>query len=269
MENNSTHFVFDGKNIVISPDLHLIIIFLQEIEKEIESFLGFDKQLESIRKQYLETINFVQFLADKLKENSINFNYTLSESPEKIGEKLKIDRPIRSEMIVLFAYLEVLFRFNCAYENKTFDDNEIRKLAMNQDITKTFIKNFCLNPKNEWGKNNPDRLKHITVDNLRRLRNSLTHFFSVNSGLSVVHSQADEKARKLEEATHFKAVFISPEDLYGIIKGVAKLMIEEWSDDCKKCIVENSDDFKEKILCIKNLVNNTGSIVIKNGEINI
>lgn len=50
MAGQSTHFIFDGEKVVISPDLHSIVSFLQEIEKEIESFLNFDKKLELIRK---------------------------------------------------------------------------------------------------------------------------------------------------------------------------------------------------------------------------
>jgi hypothetical protein len=121
-----THFIFDDNKIVISPNLHSIVIFLQEIEKEIDIILGFDKKLESIRGQYLETIKFIEFLANKLKENSIEFTYKLSEHPEKIVEKLKIDRPTRAEMIVLFAHLEVLMCLNIAYKNKISDDSSIR-----------------------------------------------------------------------------------------------------------------------------------------------
>jgi len=36
MENSSTHFIFDGDKVVISPDLHSVVSFLQEIEKEFE-----------------------------------------------------------------------------------------------------------------------------------------------------------------------------------------------------------------------------------------
>jgi len=68
MESKSTHFIFDGEKVVISPDLYQVVSFLQEIEKEIESFLNFDKKLESIRKQHAETLKLVEVLAQKLKE---------------------------------------------------------------------------------------------------------------------------------------------------------------------------------------------------------
>jgi len=268
MENKSTHFIFDGDKVVISPDLHSVIIFLQEIEKEIESFLNFDKKLESIRKQYLETVKLIEVLAGKLKENSIDFQFTFSEPPATIAEKLKIDRPIRSEMIVLFANLETLFCLNIAYENKISDEKEIIKNAMNQDNVKDFLERFCLSQENEWCQKNPERLKHIVADDLRKLRNSLTHFFSV-ANLSVSFAALDEKSRELEKATNFKAKFISPEDLYEIIKGSAKLMIKKWSEDCKSDLEKNSNEFKEKILSVKTVVDSYGVMIIRNKQINI
>lgn len=269
MQNQNTHFIFDGNKVVISPDLREVIVFLQEIEKEINDFLTFDKKIESIRKQYLETIKLVEVLVGKLKENSIDFKFTFSEHPASIADKLKIDRPIRSEMIVLFANLEVLFCLNIAYENKTSDEKEIIKKAMNQDNIKKFISEFCLKSENEWCKNNQGRLKHISADDLRKLRNSLTHFFSVSQGLGVSYPMLDEKSRRLEKATNFKAKFISPEDLLEIIKGAAKLMIIKWSTDCNDCLAKNSDEFKDKILAVKSIVEKSGAIVIKNNQITI
>ena len=269
MDNRSTHFIFDGDKVVISPDLYPVVSFLQEIEKEIESFLGFDKKLESIRKQHAETLKLVEVIAQKLKENSIDFNFTLSEHPATIAEKLTINRPIRSEMIVLFANLETLFYLNIAYENKISDEREIIKKAMNQDNVKDFLEKFCLNKENEWCQKNPERLKHIAADDLRKLRNSLTHFFSVAKTLAVSYAMLDEKSRKLEKATNFKAKFISPEDLYEIIKGSAKLMIKKWSEDCKDSLAKNSNEFKERILVVKTVVDNYGAMIIKNKQINI
>jgi len=269
MKKESTHFIFDGEKVIISPDLHSVINFLQEIEKEIEILLGFQKKLESIRKQCLEIVKLVELLSVKLKENSIDFSFTLSEDPSTLADKLKITRPIRSEMIVLFANLETLFCLNIAYENKISDEKEIIKKAMNQNDIKYFLERFCLNKENEWGQKNPERLNHITADDLRKLRNSLTHFFSVAKTLSVSYAILNEKSRKLEKAINFKAKFISPEDLYEIIKGAARLMIKKWSEDYKDSLVKNSNEFKEKILSVKKVVDSYGAIVIKNKQINI
>jgi len=263
MQNQSTHFIFNGSEVNISPDLREIVNFLQEIEKEIKDFLGFDKKLESIRKQHTETLKFVEVLNTKLKENSINFSFTFSELPTTIAEKLKIDRPIRSEMIALFANLETLFCLNIAYDNKIVNEKEIIEKAMDQDNVKNFITDFCFNPKNEWCLHNQERLKHITPDDLRKLRNSLTHFFSVPQKLGISYAISDKASRKLEKTTNFKVKFISPEDLYEIIKGVTKLMIVKWSQDCTDCLAINSNDFKERILAVKSIVEKSGAIIVQ------
>jgi len=269
MESKSTHFIFDGEKIIISPNLRPIVDFLQEIEKEIESFLGFNKKLESIRKQHLETLKLVEILAKKLKENSIDFSFTLSEQPASIADKLRLYRPIRSEMIVLFAYLETLIRLNFAYENKIDDGEKIRKLTLNQSVWKSFYNNFCLTENNPWGQQNLERLKHINAQDLKYLRNSLTHFFSVDKCLGVSYAILDTKSRKLEQKTNFKAKFISPEDLYEIIRGSALLMIKKWNDDCRKSLASNSIEFKERILTVNSLIKKSGPVIIKNKQVNI
>jgi len=269
METQSTHFIFDGEKVVISPDLLPVLKFLQEIEKEVESFLGIEGKLVSIRKQYEEVINLVAVLAQKIKENSIGFDFTFSENPSNILERLKFHRPLRSEMIILFANLETLFCLITAYKNKTSDEKEIRRLTMDEYAIKSFLKDFCLNGYNEWGQKYPQRLKRITIDDTRKLRNSLTHFFSVGKGLGISCPALDDKARKLEELIEFKSNFISPEDLYGIIKGAAMLIIKKWNEDCRESITKGSNDFKERILCVKDTIADRGAVVVNNNQINI
>lgn len=269
MQPKSTHFIFDGNKIIISPDLHNIIIFLQGIESEVEGFLGFEAKLESIKKQHLETLKFIEYLAKRLKDNSINFEYKLSELPETIFEKLITERSSRSEMIVLFAHLEVLLCLNIAYENNTAEEFEIRKLAMDESIVRKFLEDFCLNKNNGWGKQNPDRLKRITSNDIRKTRNSLTHFFSTGKYLSISPDALNLKARKIEKATHYKVKFLSSQDLYDIIKGAARLMIEKWSNDCRNCLANGSEDFKKRILSVNQIVSDHGSVIVRNKEINI
>lgn len=269
MENESTHVVFDGKNIFISPDLNEVILFIQEIEKEIESILGFDKKLESIQKQYSETMKLVQTLADKLKENSIDFKFTLSEHPSTLDDKFKMNQTVRSQMIVLFAYLETLLRLNYAYENKISDGETIRVQTLHKEVWESFYSNYCLNISNQWGQKNPNRLQKMTVQDLRYLRNSLTHFFSVEDGLQLADASLGDKARKLEEASKFQAKFISPEDLFEVIRGAGILMIKKWSDDCQRSLKTDSEEFKERILSVNALVEDSGAVLVSSERINI
>ena len=174
------------------------------------------------------------------------------------------------EAAILFGLATLLFIWGVYnYLGYRSDKKEIIKRAMNQDNVKDFLERFCLNQKNEWCQKNPERLKHITADDLRKLRNSLTHFFSVAENIGVANQALDEKSRQLEKETNFKAKFISPEDLYEIIKGSALLMIKKWSEDCKNDLEKNSNEFKEKILSVKSVVDNYGVMIIKNKSINI
>lgn len=267
MEDHSTHFIFDGEKVIISPDLYPFINFLQEIEKEIESLLWSDNKLESIKKYYTEIINLVRVISDKLIKNSIDFNFTLSEHPDTIIEKFKTNSADRSKMIILFANLETLLCLNIAYENKTSEKMVIIKDAMDPNIVKGFYENFCLNQNNEWGKKNHERLKYITADDLRKLRNSLTHFYSLDKGLQISNSFFSNKSRELERKTNFKVKFISPDDLYEMIKGVAKLLIEKWSNDCKDSQMTGSSEFKDRMLSINELVRSHGAMIIGGSQL--
>jgi len=119
------------------------------------------------------------------------------------------------------------------------------------------------------GKKNSERAKHITAEELRYLRNSLTHFLFTDIGVQIIDHYLNNKARKLEEKTKFKVKFISPQDLYEIIKGTVILMIKKCSDDCQTCLKLNSQEFKNKILSVNNLINKSRVIIIKNKQINI
>jgi hypothetical protein len=267
MNKENTHFIFDRKTISISPNLRAIIIFLQYIEQEIETVLSFNKRLEAIRKQHSETLKIVQFLVDKLKENYIDFKFTISENPSTFVNKLKFDRPTRVEMISIFAQLEVLLCFSIAYDEKTSDEKVIIKKAMENQTVKIFLNNFCLNVENQWYSANQERAQKISANDLRKLRNSLTHFFSVGKILSISTPGNEDITRKVEKDTQFKVKFISPEDMWGLTKGATEVMIKKWDSDCRKCLQNNSNDFEKRIHAVKDLVDKYASVIIMENKI--
>lgn len=265
MEEENTHIIFDGKRVVVSPNLQQVFSFLCGIDEELDSIFGFDKKLESIKKQHLETIELIQVLSKKLKENSIEFNFTLSEHPKTIADKLRMYHPIRSKFIILFANLEVLLCLNIAYKNKISDKKSIISKTMNNNTVQLFLDEFCLNKENEWVKKNPERSKNITADDLRKLRNALTHFFSIDGGLQIADAGLDEKSRKLEQSLNSKVKFISPEDLYEITKGAYALLLKKWNDDC----INNPNEFKERVYFVNDIVKNNGVILMAEDKIDI
>ncbi|MCX6720452.1 MAG: hypothetical protein NTW11_01455 [Candidatus Staskawiczbacteria bacterium] len=269
MVEESTHLVFDGNKVIISPDIMPVFNFLMEIEKEIDSILGFNKKLNGIKESHLEMIKFVGFLSNKLKENNIDFKYNFKENPDKIAEKLYFHFPLRSQAIVLFASLDVLFNLHMAYENETDNKDKLRELTMNTGNAKSFFNGFLLNEENQYYKINKIRLSKIDSTKLRDLRNSLTHFFSVgHGGLSLSPSPLDDSARKIENILKQRGrgnvIFISEEDLYELIKSANQLRMKKWSDDFQKDKV----NFKKRMGFVINLVKTEGAItMIKNSNI--
>lgn len=264
MKEESTCLVFDGKSMTISPDIMPVFSFLMEIEKEIESILGFNKKLDDIKVNYLEMSDFALFLSDIIKKNNLDFKYNFKEHPEKIADKLTFNFPVRSQVIVLFASLDVLFNLHTAYEYQTTEENILRDLTMNIDNTKKFLNQFLLTEENEYYKNNKARFSKIDSTKLRNLRNSLTHFFSIgHGGLSLSPDLLSKEARSFENILKQNKkghiVFISPEDLYGLIKGANMLRMKKWSEDFHA----NSKEFKRRMNFVIGLVKKEGAVILK------
>jgi hypothetical protein len=270
MVNQSTHLLFDGEKIVISTDIRPVFEFLMEIEKEVNSIAGFNNKLEQIRKGYSELLQFCKFLGDKLVENSIDFKYELKNNFSHVIKNFETHFPVRSEMIILFASLEVLLFLNIAYEHETTDENELRLLAKDTKIVKAFLNKLILNDKNQYYLLNKSRFKKVNARQLRDLRNSLTHFFSVSAGgLSIAPSLMQEKTYKLEKIfignKHGNIVFMSPEDLRILIRGANILRMKKWSEDFQGDPVR----FQRKMRHVVNLVQKHGAVIVYDKHLNI
>lgn len=265
---NSTHIVFDGQRIVISPDIRPVFTFLQNIEKEVEAILGFNERLRDIKSSFSDLFELVLFLSNKLNDNNIDFEFKLKEHPNKIPEKLRFEFPLRSQMIVLFASLEVLFTLHMAYELQTIDEGKLKKSTMDSGTTKRFINKFILSENNDFYRLNKSRFANkLDAGKIRGLRNSLTHFFSVSGGgLSISPEAFSSKSREFEAALkrnkHVNIIFISEQDLYGLIKGANIVRLKMWSDDFSK----NQSLFRKQIRYVIELVEKEGAIILNNRE---
>jgi hypothetical protein len=268
MSLNNTHIKFNENKIEITPDIVLIFTFLMEIEKEISDFIGFNEKIGSLKENYLELLNFTTFLSNKLVENNIDFKYSLKEDLQEVAQKFNYSTPIRSQVIVLFTSLDVLFNLHMAYEIETVDEDELRKLTMDTKQTKKFINDFLLTENNQFYKDNKIRLSKIDSGKIKELRNSLVHFFSIGqSGLSLISSKFDAEGRKFERI--FKQnkkgniIFISPEDLYGLIKSATLLRVAKWSEDC----YNDNTAFKNKIRFTNELITKKGAVIIPSKQL--
>lgn len=240
----------DGKRIDIHPEFRIIFDFLIQLEQEIKELMSYKKRLKELKKQCVEIFDIL--LKMKLDEKS---KFTLSEHPETLANKFHFIRPIRSEFIVLFAHLETLRCLHTAYQNKTSDKKELRDAS--DGAMDKFIKEFCLTKNNQWVLDNPKRSGKISAKNLRDLRNSLTHFFSVNKiGLVPLY---DNETEKISNKINNKIQFLSPEDFEKILYFAARLLLKKWSDDCKKSLRDGNNDFVERMRCVKDIVEQNGA----------
>ena len=108
-EGDSTHIVFDGKQVHISPNISIIFNFLIEIEKESESIFGMEKRLEECRQYYADLLNCTNTLLQKLKREDLGNIYTFEKDPRNFTELLNYVVPVRPQMITLFTQLEVMY----------------------------------------------------------------------------------------------------------------------------------------------------------------
>lgn len=269
--NENTHVVYDGKQIVISPNLVEIFNFLSNVGKEIEDLLSLENKLVNIQKGYNDLLNFTTIIIKKVEENKIDFSSELTM--KDIENSLKMfhgfNLPIRSIMIVLFSYIEVLYCINIAYLNQISDTSSIIQFARNEKNVKKFLNNYMLNDKNSFYKSNSKRFSKISAQQIRELRNLLVHFFSTNTEISISSSKFNEKARiiesELEKNGQPNLIFLSINDLYDLIKNASNLILIEWTNDCKK----EPEKFKNKIVCVKKLITTVGSVFLPKININV
>lgn len=175
-----------------------------------------------------------------------------------LGEKAIKNDILRSKLIVLFSELEALRCLYVAYNKKTTSKSDIKNAS--DENMEQFIKKFLLNSENNWVKENPDRASKISARNIVDLRNSLTHFFSVSKKLQIC-SYYNEKAKKGEKKTNNKTKFITPDDLYEMMRGGFEIIISKWSNDCLEEINNKKEtDFKERIECVLGVVKEHGCV---------
>lgn len=264
-----TQFSFDGKKIVVSQDLFPVFAFLMEIEKEINNIMEFNKKLDKIKSGYTEVLNFAEFLSKKIIDNKIDFEYKLPKDVLEAIDEFAPYFPLRSQIIVLFANIEVLLCLSIAYDNKISDKKAIIGKAMNPVVVNNFLNEYFLTEKNHWYKENKNRAKKIESEDFRKLRNSLTHFFSLDKRITLTPHVLKEKSIKLEEAIEKTGksapLSISPEDIFEMIRFASRIMMEKWNKEQLTNVVI----FQDKINAVKEVVKENGAIILQEKDLKI
>jgi len=232
--------------------------------------LSLEEKIIIIQKGYNDLLDFSTTLLKIVEQNNLEFNTSLTMKNIESNLKLFQDfrYPIRSTIIALFSYIEVLYCIDLAYQNSKSAPVEILKLSNDKSVKK-FITNYILNDNNNFYKANKQRFSKITSKNLRQLRNLLVHFFSTNAEISIHPTNFEEKARiiesELEKRGPSNFIFLSSNDLYNLIKDSSALMLNEWTNDFQSM----PEQFKKKIFCVKKLISDIGSIMIPDSAIKL
>jgi hypothetical protein len=264
-----THLYIENNNIYISDDMGQLFGFLSKIEEEIKTVFGFRDKVKELYDHYKDMVGCVSKMAKLLKENDINFEYKFKDEPISIIEKIKMEMPIRSQIIILFASLEVIYFLDLAYKKETVNDNELITSAMDSKNLKKFINSFLLTKENEFYKNNFSRFLKINSKMLRELRNSLTHFFSISGNMIIVQDHDSLKVKKTEEL--FKKnkmgniAIISPNDLFELMKSAHHLLIKKWNNDFRN----DPENFHRKIQFVIELSKTKGVYLINEKDVNL
>jgi hypothetical protein len=253
-----THIFFDGEKVFISKNLHNVFDFLVKIEKEIQGMLNMREQLETARNTISGFAKLSKLLLEKYPNNQdLKIENFFDEDPNLSIDKLDYVQISRSEMIVLFANLETMMSLKFIYDLPSVDDAVIRRALMDKKRVKKFIGNYIFNEKNPFYRDNINRFKTTSNSNLRDLRNSLTHFFSVK-GFAISDKSMDIKARQLEKKFPNKVTFISPHEFNELLSGVFKLLLIEWDNDSRN----HPEDFKMRIGCVSRVIEAEGPKLI-------
>lgn len=258
----------DGK-IILSSDLMVIINFLYEITKEMELLVNLEKRMSSVYNGFNTLLKVCSSQAKLLKKN--NVNYIIEEPMQEIKPSLKklqnYSEPTRAIMVALFTKIEVMFCLYIAYEFETDKTDKVIRIATknNNEILK-FFKKFFLTNNNNYYRKNSEKFSKISAKKFRLLRNSLVHFFSTIN--SIIIYQSSNINGSIKANSKFKAkgyneiVFISPSDLFELIKDSFNLLFEKWETDSK----ENPEVFTKKITYVKSIVIEKSSISVRDTE---
>lgn len=263
ISEESTHLFFQGDAIHISPNLSPIAKFISNIEKEIDELFSINKRLEDILKQYRELLECTKIVTEKLENNKHVIDFSFSEPPQTILEKTTWQRPLRAEMITVFAYMETLMCFYLAYTYEISDEEGLRKKMQKTDSVKEFINSFIISNDNQWCQLHPRRAKRFTWKELRNIRNSLTHFFSVaKDGLSAA-TIYDNTVKEAEQKTKSKVKFITPDDLRIMVRSAALLLFKTWDKDYRDSLQRGDKNFENKIKFVKTIVDRDASLIFR------
>ena len=166
--------------------------------------------------------------------------------------------------------MEVIFCIQNIFQFNLYDNNSIIKSAKNNLLQ--YINLYILNKNNEYYLNEIDRFKGIWKIDIQKLRNSLTHFYSLwwdKIWLLSDQYNIDEiidlenKVRKQIKGGVY--LLLRPIDLFELIKKANIIIFEQWN----LSHLDDIDIFYIKIQNVINIVTNNAPILIKSKNLKL
>lgn len=198
------------------------------------------------------------------------FEY-LENIENEISQLLKNSpNTVRTNTIAIFAFMEVIFCIQNIFQFNLYDNNSIIKSAKNNLLQ--YINLYILNKNNEYYLNEIDRFKGIWKIDIQKLRNSLTHFYSLwwdKIWLLSDQYNIDEiidlenKVRKQIKGGVY--LLLRPIDLFELIKKANIIIFEQWN----LSHLDDIDIFYIKIQNVINIVTNNAPILIKSKNLKL
>jgi len=260
------NITFDNKTIVISSDLVPVFKFLRGIEMEVNEVLNFQSKISEGLDYFSNVLNFTIKLADTLKKyghevNNISIKTKRKKSISDFIKDYKCPPLIRSQVILLFSSLEVLFALDIAYKYEVSDEGKIRDHMMKPKNIDTFLNKYILNKNNPYFRSNINNFSDISSRDFRFLRNKLIHFFSIPKNFIIYYEEGKDKQelRNDIKKLDYKVHFLSVRQTASLIDNAHLLRVYEWSED----FINDRESFKRKISFVKSLVTNYGSIIVE------
>lgn len=167
---------------------------------------------------------------------------------------------IRSLMICLFSYMETILFFYIIYdEDKDMEYDQLTELAKWKMID--LVKRFLLSKKNnEYFKKNYDKLGIIKQNDLIKLRNYLTHFYSTTESFWLYIGWYPKQEIEIAKQRNKSFSMISPYDLYYLINWASNTIMLNWNNANKK----DGDAFDRKIERVLKIAKNYASVEMDN-----
>ena len=247
------HIILDWKKIYISKGLIPIFEFLSNIEKEIDIILNYKTKLETLREVMADVLWYLGenlsllseiWIKKPLPENSKITDKYLN------GETFNIQQVLtRSNMILVFSYIETLFCIITAYSLELDDQESIVYNSKNKLINN--IEKYLIGKKNTYFINNKEKLWKLTAKSLKDLRNWLVHFYSISPQNIALSEGEFKKWEKITTLFHEEnIVILSSIDLFELVKVGSKIFIQELAYDFK----HNKNSFNRKIEIVKKVI---------------